>query len=404
VRAPTAQGSHKRQGDPVADRFAFQLYENRALFTLADGCNWGYRPKEAARRACSRTLDFLRENMNNIRDVQEACHFLLESFSEAQKHIMAASDDAGTTTLLAGMIVEEAHFGSLGESCYGFVCASVGDCKAYLIERASGEVIPLTGANRGGDFNPADCGGRLGPCGPGGAPDLRNLSTFTSPCQEGDLILLLSDGVHDNLDPSQLGLEPADLDCSFAQWGSDQEAAAQVKSLFRSRLIEHWVLAGLDEVSPRTVVDRALHHAKSITARSREIMEKHPSLKQPRDYRVFPGKMDHTTAMCFRVGPGQPKLEEELSRAQQEATEAQACMGACETGTLVGKIEAQLVEVTARLQKRDRQTAALESRVDDVRALLVEACSLLHSGEQETTGEVSLASLLDSALKKLSEG
>jgi hypothetical protein len=37
-----------RDGDPICDRFAVELYSNRAIIAVADGCNWGKRPLEAA--------------------------------------------------------------------------------------------------------------------------------------------------------------------------------------------------------------------------------------------------------------------------------------------------------------------------------------------------------------------
>jgi hypothetical protein len=38
-----------------------------------------------------------------------------------------------------------------------------------------------------------------------GHPDLRNLALFHITVREDDLLILLTDGVHDNLDPQQLG-------------------------------------------------------------------------------------------------------------------------------------------------------------------------------------------------------
>ena len=47
-----------------------------------------------------------------------------------------------------------------------------------------------------------DPGGRLGPyIGPKGGPDLRNLGLFMTLCEQDSLVFILSDGVHDNLDP-----------------------------------------------------------------------------------------------------------------------------------------------------------------------------------------------------------
>ncbi len=41
-----------------------------------------------------------------------------------------------------------------------------------------------------------------------GHPDLRNLALFHLPIEEGDTLVVVSDGVHDNFDPSLIGLMP----------------------------------------------------------------------------------------------------------------------------------------------------------------------------------------------------
>ncbi len=42
-------------------------------------------------------------------------------------------------------------------------------------------------------------GGRLGPTLEGGEPDLKNLNVYCTPCDQDDIIVMMSDGVHDNL-------------------------------------------------------------------------------------------------------------------------------------------------------------------------------------------------------------
>ena len=39
--------------------------------------------------------------------------------------------------------------------------------------------------------------------------DLRNLTVMSEICERGDIILMMSDGVADNLDPEVLGQEPS---------------------------------------------------------------------------------------------------------------------------------------------------------------------------------------------------
>ena len=44
-----------------------------------------------------------------------------------------------------------------------------------------------------------DPGGRLGPYMEGGGPDLRNLRLYFLRCCQGDIITVVSDGIHDNM-------------------------------------------------------------------------------------------------------------------------------------------------------------------------------------------------------------
>jgi serine/threonine protein phosphatase PrpC len=62
-------------------------------------------------------------------------------------------------------------------------------------------ITDVTDGNRLSLTDASDPGGRLGPFLNEGTPDLRNLDLYFQPCNEGDIIFLVSDGVHDNLDP-----------------------------------------------------------------------------------------------------------------------------------------------------------------------------------------------------------
>ena len=80
----------------------------------------------------------------------------------------------------------------------------------------------------------ADCGGRLGPYVDGGyagvlclaccrsywhhSPDLRNLGAWCVSCSEDDILLLCSDGVHDNLDPQHFAISPSSLGLDVEDW------------------------------------------------------------------------------------------------------------------------------------------------------------------------------------------
>ncbi len=154
----------------------------RGIFSLADGCSWGRRPQEAAKKASHAFMEYLTQHLNDIVDIRDAGHFLLRAFDKASREIVQGKDDiwdAGTTTLLGGLLLEleddkekeeeEGEVGAEEETSmmamdsreergegenmvlinsksgakkskrekrrrYGFVCANVGDCKVNRIE------------------------------------------------------------------------------------------------------------------------------------------------------------------------------------------------------------------------------------------------------------------------------
>jgi len=212
------------------------------------------------------------------------------------------------------------------------VCVSVGDCKAFHFRFASKQIYDITAGNRRNALDPKDCGGRLGPYVGNGEPDLRNVTVYYTFCEENDLILVLSDGVHDNLDPQVLGKVPKDAGPQYnnlADWtnfASDKETQ-EAKDLFiKNFLIKELILGGEGEekmrskvfsqpvpdepLSPTSITSRIMKHCLAVTGRGREWMEQNPREKLPPDYVQYPGKMDHATAVVLRV----TKFEKELEK------------------------------------------------------------------------------------------
>ena len=82
-----------RQGDPICDRFGFNTFQNRMVCVVADGCNWGERPKTAAVKARNQVLEYLTAIQGCIKTVTDAQSHLLRSFTEAQRVICADDPD-----------------------------------------------------------------------------------------------------------------------------------------------------------------------------------------------------------------------------------------------------------------------------------------------------------------------
>lgn len=290
-----------------------------------------------------------------------------------------------------------------------FVCISVGDCKAFHLERETNKIHEITKGSRTVALDASDPGGRIGPYLENGAPDLRNLQLYFHRCNEGDLIYIVSDGVYDNLDPQQLGLVPLDFGIRADSWDAlPFKDTSQLFSNFRIEMMKtilfgpdgystpkatdqfsfldpqsiyfmngaesshHQLnLNGLgffdpdeasrnfgeanglfdqdgsnetndereaeqgevdldgdllleedfnifnDEISvpfdfapgrtgktasPQLITSSLLRHALENTYASRDFMIRNPTSRLPSNYRRYPGKMDHTTCLTFRVG------------------------------------------------------------------------------------------------------
>jgi len=318
-----------REGEPICDRFWLSYFENCTIVSLADGCGWGVPAKEAAVKASTVFVDYLKKFKQDILDSKLAARVMLRGLLAAHDSIVEGYSTenlftAGTTTLIGGIVLPLSKEPSADpnvkrtamEGQYVFIYVSLGDCKAFHYSAISKRIVDLTEGNRKNVNDAKDPGGRLGPYKEEGSPDLRNLTVYSSPCQEGDMILLVTDGVHDNLDPQQHGLTPADLNLESENnsWSTvkDTEKASQVKAKWMEDKI-NCIAFGEDgaaslpprEVMPAKIAQRLIDYAETLVKPGREFMEKNPNTRLPPNYKLYPGKMDHTTVVCFRVGSQQ---------------------------------------------------------------------------------------------------
>ena len=181
-----------RDGDPICDFFKVVLSPTDSIITVCDGCNWGTGPAEAARRASKGFIDFLTKERPRIFDTHRLTKILLSALCAAHNAIIEGDDpdrNIGTTTLLGGMLCKVDSFREIprisrsthntepimlstsssveedddDSDKWVFVFVSIGDCKAFLWDCASHEVLELTPNSRNENASDAsDCGGRLG--------------------------------------------------------------------------------------------------------------------------------------------------------------------------------------------------------------------------------------------------
>lgn len=306
------------QGSIMCDRFHVKSFGDRTIFALADGCNWGVRPRTAATRASAGFIDYLADlkiqsEASTLLSLKE---HILRAYRVAHAKIVGdiAPEEIWTisqTTLIGGMIVPLVNNKTYKWAALFF---SVGDCKAFLFNETDG-VKDLTYGNRVNARNAKDTGGRLGPYVDGGQPDLRNLKSYFWPLKTGDIFFVVSDGVYDNMDPETLGYTPMQMKLSYPTW--DDVPPLDVISLKNAFTVQYMnnVLFRCKQRTPYFLTRALLQHGMNITSKSRGFMEANPNSPEPADHTNFPGKMDHITAIGLRAGC---LLEEKLTNKEKK--------------------------------------------------------------------------------------
>eukprot|EP00727_Mastigamoeba_balamuthi_P007686 m51a1_g3538 hypothetical protein (740) ;mRNA; r:973435-975984 len=299
-------------GDPICDHYVLRSCGSRVVACIADGCSWGNASLEAATRASTSFADAVCKCLQKgINDTSQAGDVVVAGVAAAQARLCQPDDpapwDVGTTTLLGGVLVELARDVAMppGAPTHAFVCASVGDCKAFRVSSKLGIVQDITQGNRLNMVDVTDPGGRLGDYEKMN-PDLRNLKVFLQLCDEGDIIVMASDGVHDNFDPAILGDSPEDWNIRAASW---EDAACQfpddtalAKASFMTTELARVIFEGSEaDLKLSTVCNRIMETIVQTTAAGRAWIELNPKSKLPNDHVKFPGKQDHACCLCFRV-------------------------------------------------------------------------------------------------------
>ena len=317
-----------RDGHPICDQYKCIFLKNRIIAAVSDGCNWGDAPRNAAVAAINAFCNYLQSHHNEANNLQFVGSLVQRAFSMAHAAINQDRDSsisAGTTTLLGGIVLQlESEKDKIKglNSYWGFVYGSIGDCKLFHWNVESGKLSDITQFNRNQSQSATDPGGRLGPHINGSEPDLRNFELGFYPCIEGDYFFLVSDGVHDNLDPSLLGFTPKDLGLEEEKWEdiTSFQLLEEVKTKFRLSLLEKIIFDEGDKSNiysflekieqtnyrrlppPIRIVENITEHCKYFCQAAVDWMQENPFKRLPKDYKLYPGKMDHTTILCFVVG------------------------------------------------------------------------------------------------------
>jgi len=309
---PMYSGRSSREGDPICDSYRLQTHRNGGIFCVADGCGWGERPKEASNRVKDTFVLYFNDKVKNMKNCRELAQHLVNSVAYSHFSIFHDKKDvrsAGTTTALGGLLVEVADPEANTE--WVFVGVSIGDCKCFKFDVSTKTCVDVTAGNRMNITDARDPGGRLGAYTREGDPDLRNLDLVFAPCAQGDILIVLSDGVHDNLDPQVLGKCPKDLGLEEQKWDDvDLEEGTALKAKFMEDLMTKLITEDGLDITPAIIAKKLIRHCRDITAISRQWMEQNPNKVLDPDYIKFPGKLDHATCLAFVVGQHNPETDD----------------------------------------------------------------------------------------------
>eukprot|EP01119_Soliformovum_irregulare_P011932 TRINITY_DN3057_c0_g1_i1.p1 TRINITY_DN3057_c0_g1~~TRINITY_DN3057_c0_g1_i1.p1 ORF type:complete len:875 (-),score=246.30 TRINITY_DN3057_c0_g1_i1:43-2667(-) len=302
---PNISESGVRQGDPICDMYAITHFENGTIAAVSDGCGWGTESKEASRKASQMFLHYMKRHHEEIDTLRTAAGIMLKCLNACHKAIIAGrsmeeiESSTGTTTMIAVIVFE--LMTPIDGYPFAFVSVSIGDCKGYVYDAKTGRMEEFSTGNRGNQ-DMRDPGGRIGPQLGNGQPDLRNLQIYHRLCHDGDLVALFSDGVHDNLGPKVNGLRPKELGLTADDWKNVTLQSDEMAMQKWSEDLINSILSKAEPVTVSSVAKPFVQHAVNLTAKMRNFMETRPKERLPDDYAIMPGKVDHTTALSFKIG------------------------------------------------------------------------------------------------------
>ena len=137
---------------------------------------------------------------------------------------------------------------------------------------------------------------------------MRNLSLTCIPLPEGESIIFnMSDGVHDNFLPYQLGIKPCEVDIdllSSTQWSELPEHTQQaLENRFQNDLLSRLIneITKKDKINLDGICEDLTDYCHQLTSFSRKFMVENPTQYEPEDKKQYPGKMDHCSVVALKV-------------------------------------------------------------------------------------------------------
>ncbi|GAB1218748.1 hypothetical protein ENUP19_0003G0035 [Entamoeba nuttalli] len=334
-------GVKHRDGDPVADAYGFYRCRNFFIYSVNDGCGWGVEPSYAARVASATFVLFMKNELekNVLRTTEEIQELCRTGLALAHQTIIQLEVPegkiGGTCTTCCGVIVpiidneelkkkginstqfEDIHqegskvqqevkeyFKSITLKSkvlekYQLIGLSVGDCKTFFIKNEQNvwTTEDLTYGSRLHAIGSNDPGGRIGIQGTNKRMDIRNAMVYHKILKWNDIIMVCSDGIHDNLEPQTRGFSPNEIQPELGDIKWFKLKKEQIEEINRN-----YSLKFISEVASHAVSVHQFHKMMmdaiiGVIVDRKKYMEDHPNNAVPN---VFSGKLDHATLLLAR--------------------------------------------------------------------------------------------------------
>lgn len=299
-------GTRQRIGDPNNNVYAAELSRTRITLVLTSSTVWGQLASSATSAAAQTFLDTISRLQATTGSISDAKISSLKAFDAAHQQLisMGKPEAKVTSGILSALIMREAD-----SKKWTILVTSVGNSKLLVWRKSDKSVRDLTRHSTPADSN--DTGGRLGDYADGGAPDLRNLSMYSSQLEEGDIVFALSPAAQNNFEPDILGETVQDLD-DLADLGnqttwssllqSNPQRLVDAKDNYRCTMLSDAFSEFGDNVDPTKVSQVVVQHCIEKTKKTRKFLEENPYAATPTDFATFPGKLGHSTCLAVRVG------------------------------------------------------------------------------------------------------
>ncbi|ELP83846.1 tipa, putative [Entamoeba invadens IP1] len=244
---------------------------------MADGAGWGLPSFLAATSARDKALEYFTDNIDGCQTLRDVGNLLVEVC--VQSHLAIFRPDVqlfmtGTTTLCIVVVLQTVKGPYM-------VFLSIGDTRVYYYSKQHHHTTTLSGKYHDSISHMHECFGRIGPAN-SCEPDIKRGELKHQKVCEDDIIIVATDGLHDNFDPQFRGIKYK---------SKDKEVDKKMTELIEDD--------NTTDVATNVVLKMS-EFVVNLTEPLREFQRLNPGKKLPTDSKEYKGKMDHVS-VCVVV-------------------------------------------------------------------------------------------------------